>query len=296
MYKPKISQLAMILLSGSIMLYACGNEAENEAVEEETIQTEPEEKNENIFYALPSPLQLGKILQRAGAGFDKSLLNKTENASQYTSTSAKAFNLGVYGADLSYAAIFDQSQEIINYLNASKKLADELGASAVYAADIVKRIESNSGKRDSILPLLGEILMNSNQAFKENEQQNIAAMVAAGGFIEGLYIGTKVTEKAKDKAPIIQRIAELKGSLDNMILILEQQKANEDLEAITVDLKAIQAVYAEASATETSTEVSTDTTAKTATIGGGTTYKLSDEQFKKISELAAALRTKITKI
>jgi hypothetical protein len=296
MYKPKMSQVAMMLLAGSMMLYACGNEAENEAVEEETVQTEPEEKNENIFYALPSPLQLGKILQRAGAGFDKTLLNKTENAAQYTSTSAKALNLGVYGADLSYAAIFDQSQEIINYLNASKKLADELGASAVYSADIVKRIEANSGKRDSILPLLGEILMNSNEAFKENEQQNIAAMVAAGGFIEGLYIGTKVTEKAKDKAPIIQRIAELKGSLDNMISILEQQKANEELAAITADLKAIQAVYAEASATEASTEVSTDTTAKTATIGGGTTYKLSDEQFKKISELAAALRTKITKI
>lgn len=296
MYKPKMSQLAMMLLAGSIMLYACVNEAENEVAEEETVQAEPEQKNENIFYALPSPLQLGKILQRAGAGFYKTLLNKTDNAAQYTSTTAKAFNLGVYGADLSYAAIFDQSQEIINYLNASKKLADELGASAVYSADIVKRIESNSGKRDSILPLLGEILMNSNEAFKENEQQNIAAMVAVGGFIEGLYIGTKVTEKAKDKAPIIQRIAELKGSLDNMILILEQQKANEDLAAITADLKAIQAVYAEASAKEASTEVSTDTTAKTATIGGGTTYSLSEEQFKKISEMAAALRTKITKV
>lgn len=296
MYKLKMPQAAMMLLAGSIMLYSCGNDAETEVSESETVQTEPEQKNENIFYALPSPLQLGKILQRAGAGFDKTLLNKTDNASKYTTTSAKALNLGVYGADLSYAAIFDQSQEIINYLNASKKLADELGASAVYSADIVKRIEANSGKRDSILPLLGEILMNSNEAFKENEQQNTAAMVAAGGFIEGMYIGTRVVEKAKDKAPIIQRIAELKGSLDNMILILEQQKANEDLAAITADLKAIQAVYAEASATEASTEVSTDTTAKTATIGGGTTYTLTEEQFKKISEMAAALRTKITKI
>ncbi|MFN7013367.1 MAG: hypothetical protein ACK4ON_03750 [Bacteroidia bacterium] len=291
-----MSQVAMMLLAGSIMLYSCVNEAENEAVDDEAVQTEPVEKNENIFYALPSPLQLGKILQRAGAGFEKSLLNKTENVAQYTSTSEKAFNLGVYGADLSYAAIFDQSQEIINYLNISKKLADELGASSVYSAEIVKRIEANSGKRDSILPLLGEILLNSNEAFKENEQQNIASMVAAGGLIEGLYIATKVTENAKDKAPIIQRIAELKGSLDNMILILEQHKANEDITAVTADLKAIQAIYAEASATEASTEISTDTTAKTATIGGGTTYSLSEEQFKKISELAAVLRNKITKI
>lgn len=295
MYKPKMLQLIMMLLTGSIMLYSCGNEAEPEVTEEETVQAEPEQKNENIFYALPSPLQLGKILQRAGAGFDRALLNKIENVAQYASTSDKALNLGVYGADLSYAAIFDQSQEIINYLNVSKKLADELGASAVYSAEIVKRIEANSGIRDSILPLLGEILLNSNEAFKENEQQNIAAMVAAGGFIEGLYIGTKVTEKAIDKASIIQRIAELKGSLDNMILILEQQKSNDDLAAITADLKAIQAIYAEASATEASTQVSTDTTTKTATIGGGTTYSLTEEQFKKISDQAAALRSKITK-
>jgi hypothetical protein len=296
MNKSKLSKLALMAIAGSMMLYACGNEAETEITETETEQSEPEQKNENIFYALPSPLQLGKILQRAGAGFDKSLLNATDNAPKYSSSAAKALNLGVYGADLSYAAIFDQSQEIINYLNASKKLADELGASAVYSADIVKRIESNSGKRDSILPLLGEILMNSNEAFKENEQQNIAALVAAGGFIEGMYIGTKVTEKAKDRAPIIQRIAELKGSLDNMITILEQQKANEELTAITADLKAIQAVYSEASVSQANTEVSTDTTAKTATIGGGTAYTLSEEQFKKISEMATALRTKITKI
>lgn len=296
MQKSKMPQLVMMLLAGSIMLYSCGNEAEIEVTEEEIVQAELEQKNENIFYALPSPLQLGKILQRAGADYDKTLLNEIENVAQYTSTSSKALNLGVYGADLSYAAIFDQSQDIINYLNASKKLADELGASAVYSADIVKRIEANSGKRDSILPLLGEILLNSNEIFKENEQQSIAAMVAAGGFIEGLYIGTQVTENAKDKAPIIQRIAELKGSLDNIILILEQQNANEDLASIILDLKAIQAIYAQASTSEANTVVNTDTTTKTATIGGATIYSLTEEQFKKISELATTLRNKITKI
>lgn len=279
------------------MVYSCQNEIEKEeSVQVSDEQVEPQQKNENIFFALPSPLQLAKILQRAGASFDKSLLNKTENVSKYTTTASKAFNLGVFGADLSYAAIFDQSQEIINYLNASKKLADELGASAVYSADMIKRIEANSGKRDSILPLLGEILMNSNEAFKENEQQNIAAMVAAGGFIEGLYIGTKVIEKAKDKSPIQQRIAELKGSLDNLINILEQQNSNEEIASVINDLKAIQSIYNESAKSEINTEVSIDTLNKTAVIGGAETYKLSDEQFKKISELALSLRTKITKI
>lgn len=277
----------------SILLQACGNQNENDTAEETIIQTEPEQKNENIFYALPSPLQLGKILQRAGASFDKTLLNKTENVANYTTTLAKALNLGVYCADLSYAAIFDQPQEIIIYLNASKKLADELGASSVYSADIVKRIETNSGKRDSILPLLGEILLNSNEAFKENEQQNIAALVAAGGFIEGLYIGTKVTEKATDKAPIIQRIAELKGSLDNMLQILENQKNNKDITAIINDLKTIQTIYNESVTPQIATEVISDTTTNTATIGGGANYSLNDEQFKKISEIAHTLRNKI---
>ncbi|MFN4234649.1 MAG: hypothetical protein ACK4IK_07570 [Bacteroidia bacterium] len=293
MNKLKLIPITGLIIVATIILQACGNQNENDIVEETTDQTEPEQKNENIFYALPSPLQLGKILQRAGAAFDKTLLNKTENVANYTTTSAKALNLGVYGADLSYAAIFDQSQEIINYLNASKKLADELGASSVYSADIVKRIEVNSGKRDSILPLLGEILLNSNEAFKENEQKNIAALVAAGGFIEGLYIGTKVIEKAKDKDPIIQRIAELKGSLDNMIQILENHKNNEDITDIMYDLKAILSIYNESETQQIATEVISDTTTKTATIGGGVNYSLNDEQFKKISELAHALRNKI---
>jgi hypothetical protein len=298
MNKFKISHIVIYMFAGSVMFYGCGNESgQNSAeVETEITQEDQEQKNENIFYALPSPLQLGKILQRAGAGFEKNLLNPVGNASGYATKSARALNLGVYGADLSYSAIFDQSQEIINYLNASKKLADELGASSIYSGDVVGRIENNSGRRDSILPLLGEILLNSSEVFKENEQEQTAALVAAGGFIEGLYIGTQVAKNAKDKAPIIQRIAELKGSLDNMIGLLEQNNNIVEVAIVIADLKAIKAVYDEVSADAIATKVSIDENNKVATIGGGSSYILSDAQFVKITELAFALRGKITKI
>lgn len=279
--------------------YSCGS-GTNDSVKEttESIAATPAPdtaKKQNIFYSIPSPIQLGQFLKRSGASYDLKVLNPLENASKYASTPKKALNLGVYGADLSYSAIFNQTQEIQSYLNGSKKLAEDLGISNSFSKETIKRMEANISNKDSVLQIISEIFLNSNESLKDNDQSGISSLVITGGFIEGLYVGTHVAKTVKKNEGIITRIAELKGSLNNLITILSLEKQDAEIVDLVNDLKGIKEVYDEMVVSESKAVAKADTTKKTMTIGGSARYSLSKEQLEKITAKAESIRAKITK-
>lgn len=286
--------LATIVL---VSIYSCGSETSDKLTDTTdsipATETKVETKSQNVFYSIPSPIQLGQILQRAGATYDKKVLNPLDNVSKYSTTTSKALNLGVYGADLSYSAIFNQTQQTMSYLNSSKKLAEELGITGSFTTEVMKRMEKNGGDKDSLLQIISELFLNSNEALKENEQSNISILVLTGGFIEGLYVGTQVTKTVKDNAAIITRIAELKGSLNNLIALMSTEDSDKTISDLATELKSIKEIYDEMPVTESKPTVKADSTKNTMTIGGSSRYSLTKEQVDKITLKAESIRSKI---
>lgn len=280
-----------------VSLYGCGSETSDKLADATdsvpATETKVETKSQNVFYSIPSPIQLGQMLQRAGATYDKKVLNPLDNVSKYSTTTSKALNLGVYGADLSYSAIFNQTQETMSYLNGAKKLAEELGITSSFTTEVMKRMEKNSGNKDSLLQIISELFLNSNEALKENEQSNISILVLSGGFIEGLYVGTQVAKTVKDNTGINTRIAELKGSLNNLIALMSTENSDKTISDLSNDLKSIKEIYDEMPVTESKATVKADSTKNTITIGGSSRYSLTKEQLNKITIKAESIRSKI---
>lgn len=278
-------------------LYSCGSGNSDKSTDVTdsvpAVETKTETKSQNVFYSIPSPIQLGQMLQRAGATYNKKVLNSLENATKYSTTNSKALNLGVYGADLSYSAIFNQTQETMSYLTSSKKLAEDLGITGSFTTEVMKRMEKNGGNKDSLLQIISELFLNSNEALKENEQSNVSVLVLTGGFIEGLYVGTQVAKTVKDNAAINTRIAELKGSLNNLIALMSTETSDKNIADLVTDLKGIKEIYDEMPASESKATVKADTTKKTMTIGGSSHYNLTKEQLEKITLKAESIRSKI---
>lgn len=293
----KNSVKASILMS-ALVLVGCGSEGgdgstgANDSIP--VLDSVPNHTSENAFYSIPSPIQLGQMLQRAGATYDKKVLNPTDNAAKYSKTDSKALNLGVYGADLSYSAVFNQPQEVMSYLTSSKKLAEDLGITTSFSASVMERMEKNTGNRDSLLYIISELFLNSNEALKENDQSNISVLVLAGGFIEGMYVGTQVAKTVKDNKAIHARIGEFRGSLSNLIMLVSTVNGSSGYDVLA-DLKSIKAIYDESAVTEEKPTTTVDTTKKVMTIGGKSNYTLSKEQIEKITELVATIRAKIIK-
>jgi hypothetical protein len=267
----KKTLLNCTLIAATCLLFSCRSETTNNAEVTETGPT----ANTQIdsiegFYKIPSPIEEVQLLQMAGASYDKTLLNPIENVSNYSVTKTQALNLGVYGSDLSYAAVFNQSQDAIMYLTASKKLSESLGIKDDFYPDIMKRMGSMNGNKDSLIAVVSYIFKKSNESLKENDQSHISALVVVGSFIEGMYIGTQVAKTVKNKTAIYERISQFKGSLNNLVGLITTVH-DTDSGDILVDLRTIKAIFDE----------TTETT-------------LSENQINRITKEVKAIRIKIT--
>lgn len=296
--------ILLFAISGTAFLASCGSGQHEEAGEgtDSTAASQQTTKKQNVFYAMPSPIQVGKMIKKAGAKYDKALLSNPENASKYASNLQKAMNLGVYGADLSYSAIFDQSQEVILYFNTAKKLADDLGISGAFTSETIKRMQSNSSNHDSLLTIISETFLSSNEFLKENERNNTAMLTITGGFIEGLYVATQMAKATGYNPEIVKRIAELRGPINNLSKMIEETSGaeNEGIELMEMNvlspIREIKAVYDEMKVENGQMSVTAvDTTKKSATIGGGAKYEFTTDQIQRLTDVVASLRAEIVK-
>ncbi len=292
----KLSVLSAVITMVVASFYGCGSDTTDtkESTDSILVDSLPVHHSDNAFYNIPSPIQLGQMLQRAGATYDPKVLNPLDNASKYANLNSKALNLGVYGADLSYSAVFNQPQETMSYLANSKKLAEDLGITTSFSKSLMERMEKNNGNKDSMLSIISEVFLSSNEALKENDQSHISVLVLAGGFIEGMYVGTQVSKTVKNNKAIYARIGEFRGSLNNLIMLISTVNESDVSEVLT-DLRSIKAIYDESTVVEEKAVTAVDTTQKVMTIGGKSNYSLSKEQIEKITTLVATIRAKIIK-
>lgn len=247
-------------------------------------------KAKQIFYALPSPVEIAMLIKRAGTEFNSSLLNIPDNSSKYSFTYSKALNFGVYGADLSYASLFEQSQEAIKYIVVSKKLADEIGILEFMNNDVVSRMENNINNRDSTMNIITEVFMSSNDYLKESGRPDIAAIIIAGGWIEGLYIAAELAKDSPYNNELIDRIIDQKLSLTTLISLLESYSDKKDIQKILNLIKEIQTIYDKVQIVTSKVEPITDHESKTTTLQAKTEIFISDEIFKELCDKVANIR------
>src|SRR6185369_8628162 len=90
------------------------------------------------LFSVPSPIQTALLIQKSGVTYDKSILNPGNKNGQYASDFTQALNLGIYGADLGYVSMYNQTQDALGYLAGVKQLADKLGVSAAFDQQTMK--------------------------------------------------------------------------------------------------------------------------------------------------------------
>jgi hypothetical protein len=249
-------------------------------------------KAQNVFYSIPSPVETTTLLKSAGAKYNAKFLNPIENVSKYSTVASKALNLGIYGSDLSFTSIFDQTQESMLYLRCTNKLATGLGISGAFDEKTTSRIEANMENRDSLLAIISDSYWTADAYLKDNGQPGVSALIVAGGWIEGLYIATQIAATTKNDG-ITTRIGEQKLSLDNLVALLDAYKT--DNEGVTDALKSVselKKIYDAIPAAASATSASTDKTAGVTTVGNDSKFTLTPEQLKQISDKTVEIRNK----
>jgi hypothetical protein len=281
---------------GTMVLFSCGagNEtADQPAVEAnmDSLQMARMEELQKIFFSIPAPMEMASLIKGMGYSYDGSMLNPIEGATRYTGEVSQAVNLGIYGADLSYASMFEQKQESMNYLAAAQRLAREMGVDGALNDEIIERLQSNQDSRDSLLKIVSEAYSDLNGYLKENNRIEVSALVVAGGWLEALYLSTRYAEN--DNPELQKRIAEQKYSLTHLINYFQEFGEHEKLAGMKADLLALQALFDKVSIEAGATELKKESDGMVV-IGNQSKVNMTPETLKEIATKVAEIRTKYT--
>jgi hypothetical protein len=211
-------------------------------VEKEQIK-EIEGKIESNVYPLPTSAQVIKMLTDLQVGYIIGITNPVENSKKYFSSSTRAINVGGYGADLSYATLYNQQQDVIQYLDAIRTLANELNMSKIYNEDFYTRIKQNFDNKDELVKILTSAFNDTYAYLSDNDQQPLALLVVGGAWIEGMYLTTHISEAAYQVAGISKVLLEQKKSFDQYLEITKPYLSDPSVSDFVKLLDPVKKVY-----------------------------------------------------
>ena len=247
-----------------------------------------------VFYALPSPVETAHLIQSTGVSYNMDLANPTSNVDKYTSTAQKALNFGVYGADLSYASLFNQTQTAIQYMATAKKLADELGIFDFVQPDIANRIENNINDRDSLMEIITEGFTNANEYLNDAGRAEVAALIVAGGWIESLYLSTELAEMANNITRLIDLVIDQRYSLSILVKMLETYKNMSSVSEVYGWLTDLQKTFDRVKSMPSEVKAETSKDGKT-TLAASTDTFINEVLFSAICQKTDSIRTAVVK-
>jgi hypothetical protein len=217
--------LLLVVIAFLMCLSGCKNEAaDNKAIYEvDTTESVDEtiNKAKSIFYLMYLPSEMYKVFEKAGAVYNPAILNPVENVNLYESSYKAALNLGIYGVDLSYNKMFGQNQKTLLYFTVIHKLSQQLGIPDNQFGLALKRMEKNMSNKDSLAKFASDIYVNTNHFLNENDREATAALIITGGWIEALFIASKISDDNVSNEEILERIAYQKYSLRSLLALLK---------------------------------------------------------------------------
>ena len=289
----------LIALSVSVFITACGDGTEKPDTSGEVSNNNGANNggNSNILkvgdklFNLPSPLETAFLIEEVGGHFTEALLNPDVDPTKYTTKNAQAMNLGVYGADLGYSLIYNQSQNAWNLLETCKKLGGEIGISPSLYTSLMKRFQGNMENRDSLLIMVSQLNSLSDEYLKENESEDVSALILYGGWVESLYFTTQLTAQIPNPK-LRARVGEQKNSLENLIGLMQQVNTGQ-LDDVVSELESLKTIFDQVEYTYEWVEPEPNEGKHLTIIKSKSNVKISDAVLKEISLKITEIRNTI---
>lgn len=208
----------LLIIIGSIVFAGCES-AEKPVSEQPQVEEQKEMDLADanaMLKEMPSPIEMAILVKHSGGTYDPVLLNPLENVDNYVTSGKKAMNLGVYSADVGYTTLYKQTQETILFMNNIRKLSDAIGLSDAFDQATFDRVEANIENRDSLLHIITSAYQVGNEYLKENNRMNTSILMIASGWVESMYLASKVGGEEGPMDMVAARIAEQQMVLERI--------------------------------------------------------------------------------
>lgn len=294
--------LFLIVLGGITLTFSsCGDDTDPIEIEDIDANIEEDIDNngstivqfENTLFSVPSPYEIAFLVKDQDIDYNKEFLNPVNRSHNYVNNYKKALNLGVYGADLGYLNIYEQTPDAVSYFSAIKILSQELDISNAFNSKTISRIERNMGNKDSLLFIMSNTYREADRYLKDNNRNDLGVLILTGGWIESFHILVQIAQNNKDPQ-VIRRIGEQKYPLENLIKILSPYNNESEEYAQLIDkLIDLAYIFDGIDVEYTYHEAETIEKEKLTIINSTSELVMSDEQLDMISEKLTAIRNDI---
>jgi hypothetical protein len=201
-----------------------------------------EEALDEIVQSVSSPIEMAALIMEIGTPFSLDYLATTDFVDRYNTSFQMAYSLGVFGADLGYLNIYNKNTQIVDYLTAINKLADGIRVGQFFDFATLKRLATSRESIDSLMYISVSSFNNIDSYLRENNRGHLSALMITGVWIESIYLATQVANQTPNPA-LSERIGEQKLNLNNLFLILNPYKGQQQIADLLAQMNEIKEVF-----------------------------------------------------
>lgn len=296
MKKHTVKSIGLGLLCASVLLSCGSDESEANNIDEEVF--DPNSSLNTIFdgkiFSIPSPIQTAYLIKQLDLNYNEAILNDDAAVSNYVTEYQQGLNLGIYGTDLGYSALYSQKNTCLKYLNSVEKLTSQLGLDAAFDTSFINRFEGNSTEVDSMIMLMSNAFKKADNFLKNANRKSTSALILAGGWIESVYIACELNSK-KETDDVKRRIGEQKQSLSSIIDLLKEYNKGGSNDAIVASLEDLQESFNKISFNYEYAAPENDKENKITIFHHSLEVEFDDEVMTEITDKLREIRTNIIK-
>ncbi|NCG29525.1 MAG: hypothetical protein GWP27_03535 [Bacteroidetes bacterium] len=276
-----------------VMISSCGGETESNSQEADADSTVAEVETQSLgfdaqggsSYAVPSPNELFSIIKDSHLPYVDGLVS-TEQPN-YETSKEQALNFGRLTADIAYTASYEKFQESITNCDNLRKIGNDLGISYVFDELLVNRFKSNMDNADSLEVISSGTYQSIIAQLEENEKGSTLAIIAAGGFVESIYLLTTLIGEYQDDDEIIQRLADQKLVMENVLDYLNLYAEEDRVIEVLEEVRGVSETFLNLEEEEVSESVDTE---GGKVVLGGSRVIMTEAEFNTLKEAAASYR------
>jgi hypothetical protein len=215
------------------------NDSQIQEIDKESIEKEVE----NLVMHLPTPFEFAEMLNNIGARYVDEVLNSPDHIDRYFTERQQALNLGVYGADLGYSSVYERTQQTKEYLDAVRTMLNELKVDVDYSFFVDEDKRAKLNNQDTLVNVLTNTFYEAYKFLNEKNSSELTALMAAGTWIEGLYIATHISEDTYNNIDMVKLIYDQAQSLEQLLQLMEKFKNNPDVSDLYNRLQELKSAY-----------------------------------------------------
>ena len=250
------------------------------------------------YYALPTPIELSRLIKSSGIAWQPALLNDPAEAAKYLTHRKMALNFGVYITDLTYAGLFEQPQTVLRYKRAIEQLTEGLGLQSAIDASTMKLLEENINDKDAVLRIISDMYVSCTAFLDESDRYSLTLAILTGGWVEAMYIATSVINEImpSNESRMKQLVVDQKLTFDMLWQGLSELKNIPDVADLMNDLSQLAKLYDVIGVDHSPNTVEIADDGQSSNIVSANITDVTPKKFAQIKEQIQILRQTFTKI